>query len=377
MPSPVTPSDILTSIPSLTGRLCTRFKTAMRIPKLFYDLLRYERDDAGKLSEAYIADMCSQLSCLCGTTGGAGDLAAPVIAATDGSYADKIVITWNTMVEATSGFDIYRNTVNDTSTAVRIASVAAGVYSYDDESSNVNGATAGQVYFYWVRAKAGLIYGPYSEYDTGYVSNPGATGDELWEVGGTYIWTAAFTGLYQIECVGAGGAGGPAQGAAGVCQNSQVWGGGGGGGGYSKKINVALNSGDQLAIQVGIKNSITATAMSFVANVSGGTVLCSAAPGSPGSAGAMAQSGTPPYTTCNRVYGTGGTGGLTTGSEYIGDTKTNGEDGVSQNPGYSGGNGQAGIPPLAGRGGSGAVVLGTSTTAPAGTGNDGCVRISW
>jgi hypothetical protein len=81
------------------------------------------------------------------------------VSASDGTFSDRVRITWTASVGAT-GYWIYRNTAASPP-ATEIAWVNSP--GYDDST-----AVPGQAYWYWVRA--GNVYGwsTYSAYDTGF-----------------------------------------------------------------------------------------------------------------------------------------------------------------------------------------------------------------
>jgi PKD repeat protein len=81
------------------------------------------------------------------------------VSASDGTYSDRVRVSWNPSAGAT-GYWIYRNT-----TASPPATEIGGSFSttYDDST-----AVAGQVYYYWVRAGNVSGWGPYSASNTGY-----------------------------------------------------------------------------------------------------------------------------------------------------------------------------------------------------------------
>ncbi|MHC4573946.1 MAG: hypothetical protein ACYS76_07420, partial [Planctomycetota bacterium] len=89
--------------------------------------------------------------------------AAPTgVSASDGTYTDKVRVTWNAPSGATS-YDVWRNTSSSTGSATRIASSVVGT-SYNDYS-----ATPGTTYYYWVKANnvCGNTSG-FSSYNTGW-----------------------------------------------------------------------------------------------------------------------------------------------------------------------------------------------------------------
>lgn len=65
--------------------------------------------------------------------------------ASDNAYNNKVGIRWDTMRGATS-YQVYRNTSNDPATATSLGTTVEGTF-FDAT------ATAGQLYFYWVRAE--------------------------------------------------------------------------------------------------------------------------------------------------------------------------------------------------------------------------------
>ncbi len=78
--------------------------------------------------------------------GQSGSLPAPTgVTASDGSYNNKIGVSWDTMRNATR-YQVYRNTANDPAAATSLGTTVEGIF-FDAT------ATAGQNYFYWVRAE--------------------------------------------------------------------------------------------------------------------------------------------------------------------------------------------------------------------------------
>jgi cytochrome c peroxidase len=87
-------------------------------------------------------------------------IAAPTsVRASDGDYANKIGIYWDTMRGATL-YRILRNTTNDPATATSVGTTAAN-YFFDPT------AAASQTYFYWVRAENGTVLSPLGTPDQG------------------------------------------------------------------------------------------------------------------------------------------------------------------------------------------------------------------
>jgi cytochrome c peroxidase len=87
-------------------------------------------------------------------------LTAPTeVSASDSSYVTKVGINWNTVRGATL-YRIFRNTTNNSATANAIGTTAEGTF-FDTT------ATAGQPFFYWVRAENGSLISPLSAPDQG------------------------------------------------------------------------------------------------------------------------------------------------------------------------------------------------------------------
>jgi hypothetical protein len=93
-------------------------------------------------------------------------LAMPTnIQASDGTFSDKVRVTWDIVAYA-STYQVRRNTTNDFSTAGTVAPAASGT-TYDDFT-----ATPMQTYYYWVRAENGFGYSQFSPPESGYRSTP-------------------------------------------------------------------------------------------------------------------------------------------------------------------------------------------------------------
>jgi len=87
-------------------------------------------------------------------------LTAPAeVSASDSSYVTKVGINWSTVRGATL-YRIFRNTANNSATATAIGTTAEGTF-FDPT------ATAGQPFFYWVRAENGPLVSPLSAPDQG------------------------------------------------------------------------------------------------------------------------------------------------------------------------------------------------------------------
>ena len=83
------------------------------------------------------------------------------VSATDGTYSDKVQVSWNASTGATY-YKVYRNTTNSTSGATTLTS-SDDASPYDDTT-----AEAGTTYYYWVKACDANSCSPYSSSDSGY-----------------------------------------------------------------------------------------------------------------------------------------------------------------------------------------------------------------
>ena len=93
---------------------------------------------------------------------GVRSLAAPSnIQASNGSSVDSVDVTWNA-VGAASSYEVWRNTVNDTNSAARVATNVL-VTSYTD-----NPPLQAFVYYYWVKAVSLFSTSGFSSSDWGY-----------------------------------------------------------------------------------------------------------------------------------------------------------------------------------------------------------------
>lgn len=96
-------------------------------------------------------------------------LAAPAgVTASDGTYTNKIRLTWNAASGATH-YIVYRNTLNNSGTASALNSWTGGT-NYDDMA-----VTPGRTYYYWVKsasASNGDRESGFSATDGGYVDPP-------------------------------------------------------------------------------------------------------------------------------------------------------------------------------------------------------------
>jgi rhodanese-related sulfurtransferase len=102
-----------------------------------------------------------------------GGLPAPMppanVSATDGSYNDRIEVTWSASQDAES-YTLYRSTGSAGSTRSYLATVSGTTYT----DMNIS---CGENYYYWLRARNTTGPSPYSDYDSGYCSESGGGGN--------------------------------------------------------------------------------------------------------------------------------------------------------------------------------------------------------
>jgi fibronectin type 3 domain-containing protein len=90
------------------------------------------------------------------------DLPAPTaVSASDGTFLDKIQVTWSASAGATA-YDVYRSFA-ECDEKIKIGTASTTLY--DDQSLNI---TDKHTYYYWVKAKKTEGTSEFSQYDTGY-----------------------------------------------------------------------------------------------------------------------------------------------------------------------------------------------------------------
>ena len=82
------------------------------------------------------------------------------ISATDGTYNDKVDVTWSNVPSAIA-YNIYRSDTNDAAIATLLGTSLSNIYS--DAT-----VTPGIKYYFWIKATANVGYSELSESDTGY-----------------------------------------------------------------------------------------------------------------------------------------------------------------------------------------------------------------
>jgi len=84
------------------------------------------------------------------------------VSASDGTYTDKVAVTWNT-VSGASGYQVWRAAANNSAAAINLGN--APLPSYDDSSSAVRPAT---MFYYWVKAFNSATTSEFSNVDSGF-----------------------------------------------------------------------------------------------------------------------------------------------------------------------------------------------------------------
>lgn len=129
----------------------------------------YGDTSAANLLYYYWVRACNSAGCSGYSTPDTGYIAAsgpsvPTgVAASDGTYKDKVELTWNASIGAKS-YQIYRNTSDNTSDALLLQS------GYSTTTYNDASALPGTVYYYWVKACSSEVCSGYSSSDSGHLT---------------------------------------------------------------------------------------------------------------------------------------------------------------------------------------------------------------
>ncbi len=113
------------------------------------------------------------------------------VAATDGTYTDKVRVSWSSSTGATS-YKLYRATSNSSGAASLVSQGITGT-SYDDAS-----VQPGTTYYYWVKANNSAGDSGFSSSDSGYAqpASPGGGGGANDDIEGHW------QGTYQVNKAG-------------------------------------------------------------------------------------------------------------------------------------------------------------------------------
>lgn len=210
MPVPIVPSEVKAMIPQTSGSFCERFKKLFNFPRAFHTFLSYAVKEDGGLTDEFQADLCA-LPCAIGD-GGSGEnptnpfMPSPAsISASDGTYSDKITITWPAVTppEGTSAVTFYRlyrslSDNTDPNEATLIASVAAPTLTYDDET-----AVEGTYYNFWVTALNGTETSAFRGPDIGNADEPTTTLDAISDLRATVGFGYGYIALVWTPPAGA------------------------------------------------------------------------------------------------------------------------------------------------------------------------------
>jgi len=97
------------------------------------------------------------------------------VSASDAAYTERVRVSWNTVSDA-SGYEIYRNTSNNPSTATRIGTNDDGMNNLFNDFS----VGDGKPYYYWVKASKDVggtenLLSEFGAYDSGRTISPSAS----------------------------------------------------------------------------------------------------------------------------------------------------------------------------------------------------------
>lgn len=94
-------------------------------------------------------------------------LIIPELSVSKGLYSEYILVSWSPVLDGVF-YDIYRNTINDNSTAIKIGAATSSISSIED-----NEIEEGVTYYYWIKVKKNvddnIVYSEYSDMDFGWL----------------------------------------------------------------------------------------------------------------------------------------------------------------------------------------------------------------
>ena len=329
LPNPVPPAQFQAVIPQANASVCEKLVNALiKFPLLFYQWYSWAFDNDGNWSTDAKANMGIATGAL---------LAPGGVSATDGTYEDKVVITWSAVSNATY-YEVFRATADDSAAATKIGTGSALTFT---DTSGVAGYADNTVFYYWVKARNATDTSAFSASDTG------LSGTNVVTFGGSGTWTVPVGITHiEVEAWGTGGPGGSGQLSPWSIPGGTGNGGGGGSGQYRHAKLIAVTVGDVLTVSVAptatggsasVVDSAMATLMLAVGGSPGGS-LPSVAGGAGGTGGST--TGTVITTTSGNAgsNGSGGTGGA--GGAAIGGYGAGGTGGNNGLPGQVGGIGR-------------------------------------
>lgn len=317
---PVTPDEFKELIPAPNTQICPKvIQLLVQLAVRTWELVSEMKNPDGTISDEFKAAI--------GLT--VGGLAAPTnVAATDGG-ASSITITWSAVAGASS-YKIYRNSVNDSSTASQIGSPSSTTFT---DTSGITGT----VYWYFLKATNAGGDSDFSTGDSGYWG--GSSGNKI-HFSASQTWTVpAGVTTIDLECWGGGGNGG-GRNTSFLPVGANCGGGGGGGSGeYRIRSALAVTLGDEIVITIAELTSLdlvnngsaggtsAATRSSTIliqSNGGGGGLVGQPGAGGAGGAGGSGGSGGTSTSgnagTAGATITTGGTGGAAVNSYGAGGT---------------------------------------------------------
>ena len=358
---PVLPADFKSAIPAANTSICQKLLLALvKLPTLIYKLVAWAMDDEGNPTD----DFKTWLGVVI------GELTAPIgVQASDGTFDDRIVITWNPVNVSDVSYEVWRGNANDNTSATLIASVTDPTYTDTD-------ATPDSTFWYFIKAKTPLASSGFSTGDSGFIDSSGgggtgASGEIILFTNDTWTVPAGVTSI-QAEVWGAG-AGGGGSGCPWCAATAPRYSGGGGGSGeYMLVTAITVSAAEVLSCVGGVagvggdggSSTSNGTAGQSTALRRSGTDLVVANGGTGGGEGNYSSPG---------VGGAGGTGGsASTGSV---DTQTAGNAGTNSAaaafPAPAAGTGGAAVSGGGNQGGNGGV------GADGSNGGRGRIKITW
>lgn len=357
MPSPVLPDDVKAILPSPNSNLCQKILAWFKGLDLLYKLVAYMFKSDGTITDQFKTDIGIAT----------GTLTAPVnVQASDGTFTDKVRITWDPVGTATF-YEVWRSLTNDNSAASKLTTVFTPTVTFDDST-----AAANTTYWYFIKAgnptaTSGFSLGDSGFSDTSGGGGGGSTGTRILAPGDTWLVPAGVTDV-QAEIWGGSGGGGGSNCDWCVAGSAFYSGGGGGSGEYLKVKTIPVTAGWTLTFAGGGGGAGASSGGSGAAGQDSvlrhnSDNLATAAGGSGGHLGNLTQNG---------AGGAGGTGG----SAAVGsiDTQTAGNagtGGTSAFPVPAGGAGGAAVASGPGPGGNGGSNSGGLTGA------NGRIKLTW
>jgi hypothetical protein len=240
---PTTPDEFKSLIPAANVPICDKvIRLWEELPTKIYELVSEMKNADGTWSDDFKAGI--------GLT--VGGLAAPSnVAATAGTYTDKVTLTWSSVTGATS-YEVWRNTVNDSSTATQWGSPS--LTTFDDTS-----AVVGTVYWYWLKA---VNSGGTSNFSSAASGFSGTTTETI-EFNSDDTWTVpAGVSSIAVNVWGDGGGGGGGSYNPLLVGDIGLGGGGGGCGNKRTQTGIAVTEGQVFVISVGTGGASGAIARS-------------------------------------------------------------------------------------------------------------------